>query len=142
MAMSRAQGVGVDESVLAKVLLFERCGDTKAYAAMIKSVTENSQGKPVFLADWEQKVISGDPLDLKAPWDDAFIREWLQLTPQLGDRDLRGVQPPDRRGDHGRQRQVGGGPEPRGPAIARTMPAAVSTQVTGHRDGRRRGGWP
>ena len=38
MAMSRAQGVGVDESVLAKVLLFERCGNPKAYAALIKSV--------------------------------------------------------------------------------------------------------
>ncbi|MBH2019190.1 MAG: hypothetical protein I8H91_06440, partial [Burkholderiales bacterium] len=29
MAMSRAQGVGVDEAELAKVLLFERCGDPK-----------------------------------------------------------------------------------------------------------------
>lgn len=91
MAMSRAQGVGVDESVLAKVLLFERCGDPKAYAALIKSVTENSQGKPVFLADWEQKCIAGESLDLKAPWDESFIREWLQLPPKLGDRDLRGV---------------------------------------------------
>ncbi|MBW4054515.1 MAG: ATPase [Proteobacteria bacterium] len=91
MSMSRAQGVGVDESVLAKVLLFERCGDPKAYAALIKSVTENDQGKPVFLSDWERKVVSGEPLDLKAPWDESFIKEWLQLPPQLGDRDLRGV---------------------------------------------------
>lgn len=91
MAMSRAQGVGVDESVLAKVLLFERCGDPKAYADLIKSVTENDQGKPAFLADWELKVVSGEPLDLKAPWDESFIKEWLQLPPQLGDRDLRGV---------------------------------------------------
>lgn len=91
MSMSRSQGVGVDESVLAKVLLFERCGDPKAYAALIKSVTENNQGKPVFLAEWEQKLIAGEPLDLKAPWDESFIREWLQLPPQLGDRDLRGV---------------------------------------------------
>lgn len=91
MAMSRAQGVGVDESVLAKVLLFERCGDPKAYAALIKSVTENSQGKPAFLVDWEQKCIAGESLSLKPPWDDTFIMEWLQLPPQLGDRDLRGV---------------------------------------------------
>lgn len=91
MAMSRAQGVGVDESVLAKVLLFERCGDPKAYAALIKSVTESDQGKPVFLTAWEQKAVNGDPLELKAPWDDPFITEWLRLPPQLGDRDLRGV---------------------------------------------------
>lgn len=91
MAMSRAQGVGVDESVLAKVLLFERCGDPKAYAALIKSVTESDQGKPVFLTAWEQKAVNGDPLELKTPWDDPFITEWLRLPPQLGDRDLRGV---------------------------------------------------
>lgn len=91
MAMSLAQGVGVDESVLAKVLLFERCGDPKAYAALIKSVTESDQGNPNFLTNWEQKAISGEPLELKTPWDDPFITEWLRLPPQLGDRDLRGV---------------------------------------------------
>ena len=91
MAMSHSQGVGVDESVLAKMLLFERCGDSKAYAALIKSVTESDQGTPGFLTDWEQRAIAGDELNLKAPWDDPFIIEWLRLTPQLGMRDLRGV---------------------------------------------------
>lgn len=91
MAMSRAQGVGVDESVLVKVLLFERCGDPKAYAALIKSVTESTEGKPAFLADWEQKATAGEALALKAPWDEPFITEWLRLPPQLSDRDLRGV---------------------------------------------------
>ena len=91
MAMSRVQGVGVDESVLVKVLLFERCCDAKAYAALIKSVTESDQGKPRFLMDWEQKAIAGEDLNLKAPWDDPFIIEWLRLPPRLGDCDLRGV---------------------------------------------------
>lgn len=91
MAMSSAQGVGVDESVLAKVLLFERCADPKAYAALTKSVTESKQGKPVFLADWEQKAIAGETLELQSPWDGAFIIDWLRLPPLLGDRDLRGV---------------------------------------------------
>lgn len=91
MAMSRTQGVGVDESVLAKVLLFERCGNPKAYAALIKAVTESDQGKPVFLSDWEQKAIAGEAMELKAPWDESFITEWLRLPPQLSDRDLRGV---------------------------------------------------
>lgn len=64
MAMSSAQGVGVDESVLAKVLLFERYGDPKAYAALIKSVTESDQGKPVFLEDWEQRAIAGGDFEI------------------------------------------------------------------------------
>jgi predicted KAP-like P-loop ATPase len=76
---------------LAKVLLFERCGDPKAYAALIKSVMDSDQGKPVFLADWERGAIHGESLALKAPWDEPFITDWLRLPPQLGDRDLRGV---------------------------------------------------
>ena len=87
--MSRAQGVGVDESELAKVLLFERCGDPKAYAELIKSVTEGDDGMPSFLVPWEQRAVAGEALDLKAPWDDAFIAEWLRLPPQLGASDLR-----------------------------------------------------
>ncbi len=61
MAMSRAQGVGVDESELAKVLLFERCGNPRAYAELVKSVTESDDGRPSFLASWEQKALAGDP---------------------------------------------------------------------------------
>lgn len=91
MAMSRAQGVGVDESVLAKVLLFERCGDPKAYALLVKSVTDSDDGKPNFLVEWEKKAIAGEALEQKAPWDDPFITEWLRLPPQLGERDLRGA---------------------------------------------------
>lgn len=91
MAMSRAQGVGVDESELAKVLLFERCGNPKAYAELVKSVTESDDGRPSFLASWEQKALTGNSLDLKAPWDDGFIAEWLRLPPQLGTSDLRGA---------------------------------------------------
>lgn len=91
MSMSHAQGVGVDESELVKVLLFERCGDPKAYAALIKAVTESVDGKPTFLVDWEQKAIAGEILEQKTPWDDPFIAEWLRLSPQLGNRDLRGA---------------------------------------------------
>lgn len=93
MAMSYAQGVGVDESVLVKVLLFERCGDPKAYAALTKAVTENNDGKPTFLTAWEEKAIAGESLqaELKAPWDAPFILDWLRLAPSLGDCDLRGV---------------------------------------------------
>lgn len=91
MSMSRAQGVGVDESVLAKVLLFERCGDPKAYLELIKSVTESDDGKPAFLHDWEQQAIAGEAAQRRAPWDDPFITEWLRLPPLLGGTDLRGA---------------------------------------------------
>lgn len=91
MAISNAHGVGVDETVLAKMLLFERVGNTKAYAALTKVVTESSDGKPAFLADWEKRANAGEDLKLEAPWEDPFVREWLALPPSIGDRDLRGV---------------------------------------------------
>jgi predicted KAP-like P-loop ATPase len=91
MSMSRAQGVGVDESALAKVLLFERCGDPKAYLELIKSVTESDDGMPAFLVDWEAKAIAGEAAQRKPPWDDSFITEWLRLPPFLGGIDLRGA---------------------------------------------------
>jgi len=91
MAISTAHGVGVDEAVLAKMLLFERVGDPKAYAQLTKAVTESSDGKPAFLAEWEQKANAGQELTLTAPWDDPFVTEWLRLPPAIAYRDLRGV---------------------------------------------------
>jgi predicted KAP-like P-loop ATPase len=91
MSMSGAQGVGVDESELAKVLLFERCGDPKAYVELIKAVTESTDGRPAFLVEWEQQAVAGNSIQRRAPWDDSFITEWLRLPPQLSGRDLRGA---------------------------------------------------
>lgn len=91
MAISKAHGVGIDEAVLAKMLLFERLGNPKAYAELTKAVVENDGGRPLFLADWEDKAIAGKKQELSAPWDDPFVQEWLTLSPRLAAQDLRGV---------------------------------------------------
>lgn len=94
MTISRAHGIGIDEAALVKMLLFERCGDAKAYAELSSAVMSDTNGKPTFLHDWEENIHSGKELQLKAPWDnpnDPFIVEWLALPPRLADIDLRGV---------------------------------------------------
>ena len=91
MAISRAHDVGVDEAVLAKMLLFERCGNPRAYDALTSAVNNNTDGKPILLTEWEHKAIAGEELKLEQPWDDPFIHEWLAITPPIGDTDLRGV---------------------------------------------------
>ncbi|MGB8988750.1 MAG: P-loop NTPase fold protein [Candidatus Sulfotelmatobacter sp.] len=91
MAISKAHGVGVDEAALAKMLLFERLGDPKAYAALTKAVAEDADGRPTLLAAWEEKANAGEKLELPAPWDDSFVQEWLTLSPRLADHDLRGL---------------------------------------------------
>jgi predicted KAP-like P-loop ATPase len=91
MTISKAQGVGVDEAVLAKLLLFERIGDTAAYAELVKNVSTSGEGKPAFLKEWEESTVAGRELDLKAPWAGDFVKEWLALSPPLHDIDLRGA---------------------------------------------------
>ncbi|MCP4617036.1 MAG: ATPase [Bradyrhizobium sp.] len=91
MTISKAQGVGVDEAVLAKLLLFERIGDTAAYAQLVKHVSADPEGKPMFLKEWEEDAIAGRDLDLKGLWTGDFVKEWLALSPPLHDTDLRGA---------------------------------------------------
>ena len=91
MAMSDAQGVGVDEAVLAKLLLFERLGSPQAFTELITKVSASETGKPTFLAEWEEKITAGQDVDAPAPFDDTFFMEWLTLPPALGDTDLRGA---------------------------------------------------
>lgn len=91
MTISRTQGVGVDEAVLVKMLLFERCGNTKAYESLTKAVNESPEGKPTFLAEWEEQALGNQEPALDEEWDEPFIREWLTIPPRLADIDLRGV---------------------------------------------------
>jgi predicted KAP-like P-loop ATPase len=73
------------------MLLFERLGNPKAYEALIKAVTQSAEGKPAFLAEWEEKANAGKDVELPSPWDGEFVKEWLALPPTLAERDLRGV---------------------------------------------------
>lgn len=91
MAISNAQGVGVDEAVLAKLLLFERLGNPQAYTETIAKIGASESGKPTFLAEWEEKAIAGRELSLPEPFNDPFFREWLALPPALAQTDLRGA---------------------------------------------------
>lgn len=91
MTISNAQGVGVDEAVLAKLMLFERLGDSRAFAQLVSSVSTSDTGKPAFLVEWEKATVAGAELALEDPWKAPFVEEWLRLPPALGDIDLRGA---------------------------------------------------
>jgi predicted KAP-like P-loop ATPase len=91
MAMSAAHGVGVDEAVLAKLLLFERLATPALYAELSAAVNADEAGKPSLLHEWESNSLSGEPIDLLKSWDNDFAREWLSLPPMLAQTDLRGA---------------------------------------------------
>ncbi|MFF1831166.1 P-loop NTPase fold protein [Paenarthrobacter sp. NPDC058040] len=91
MSISKAQGVGVDEAVLTKLLLFERLATPAAYAALSKAVNTDTDGKPRILGPWEDAASKNEEFSLETPWDDDFVREWIALPPMLADHDLRGA---------------------------------------------------
>jgi predicted KAP-like P-loop ATPase len=90
MSIARAYGITVDESALAKMLLFERCGGDTAFAELVAAINNDDDGKPHFLKLLETKAIAGEKLDgLPAGWDPVFTADWLALPPALADEDLR-----------------------------------------------------
>jgi len=92
MSMARIQEVNVDEEVLVKLLLFERCGDKDAYAEVLRAVNEAEDGHPLMLSEKERRVRGDSNLPpLEKPWNDSFHSNWLALDPPLADRDLRGA---------------------------------------------------
>ncbi|MFF5079134.1 P-loop NTPase fold protein [Actinoplanes sp. NPDC000266] len=91
MAISAAQGVGVDEAILAKLLLFERLAPKTAYVALASAVNVDPDGKPRFLAEWEDAAAAGESYQPTGVWDVEFVREWIALPPALADHDLRGA---------------------------------------------------
>lgn len=91
LAMARAQGISLDEGALVKILLFERCGNPKAYLELVSSVMNADNGQPKILDDWESKAIAGQDLVLPENWNDSFVKDWLKLDPPLAGMDLRGV---------------------------------------------------
>jgi predicted KAP-like P-loop ATPase len=89
---AQAQQVAVDEAALTKMLLFERCGNELAYANLLRAVNEDVEGKPGFLKTWELSSAKGEEIkDFPIEWSSEFAKEWLALSPQLHDLDLRSV---------------------------------------------------
>lgn len=90
-SIARANGITIDEKALTKLLLFERCGSEAAYSDLLSKVYLEGDGTPKFLAEWEDKATKGQEFTLPEPWDDEFTRQWLALSPALGNMDLRGI---------------------------------------------------
>jgi predicted KAP-like P-loop ATPase len=83
----------VDEQMVAKFALFERCVGAPAIAKMYALINEAPSGKPALIADLEK--LRDDPAKFEAAcpdeWktDAPFHIEWFGLNPSLADIDLR-----------------------------------------------------
>ncbi|MGL4318243.1 MAG: KAP family P-loop NTPase fold protein [Pseudomonas sp.] len=85
----------VDEALIAKVALFERCMDEKAVAHLYSMINGAAGGKPEVLAELEGYL--EDPSKFADACPDAWtskvelVRDWIRLDPQLSTVDLRPV---------------------------------------------------
>lgn len=90
--IARRRSMPLDEAIITKLVIFERCVGVKATADFYRLV-DAEQGMPALLRQLEE---TGGQIPDNAPktWTDnpttkSFISEWAQLEPRLGGLDLR-----------------------------------------------------
>lgn len=89
-AVAKAQGLSIAFDQLVKLQLFERCALHAAFEYLVKQVAEREDGKAAFIAKIEEGLAKGDTPEMPdASWNETFILDWLNLSPRLGDVDLR-----------------------------------------------------
>jgi predicted KAP-like P-loop ATPase len=91
-SIARKRQMPLDEAVIAKLALFERCTDSAATEALHDAINAATAGKPDILMKLEGAT-SDDELKSPSPesWQKhlAFLKDWVQLEPKLAGTDLR-----------------------------------------------------
>jgi len=88
------RGIPLQEEVLAKIVLFERCTDETAYSHLIRLINEAPDGRPELLGKLESMGLStAEEFAKECPeeWSkhSEFVRQWCVLEPGLAGRELR-----------------------------------------------------
>ena len=91
--VAKLREMPVDEALIAKLALFERCTDSVAVGHLYAEINAAAGGKPDVLSRLERLL--DDPEEFKAAcpeqWGSKaeFVRDWLSLEPLLSGLDLR-----------------------------------------------------
>lgn len=88
-AIGSAQGIDLEESVLTKMLLLERCGSAQAFDAIAQSSAASDQGYPSVLDEIEKKLAAGEAPELPEEFSSEFFMKWVSSAPPLAEVDLR-----------------------------------------------------
>lgn len=94
--VATARQMQLDEGVLAKLIVFERCVDDRAFRKLVSLVVSAEKGAPKILADLEnerdfEKFKDKLPDGWQGDEKSSFIYEWFGTDPRLSDVDLRGA---------------------------------------------------
>lgn len=90
-SVARRRGMALDESIIAKLALFERCTDENAIRALNALISAAPLGKAAMFVELEAMGDAVTPDKLPKDWQKYpdFVLDWLKLHPPLGDIDLR-----------------------------------------------------
>lgn len=91
-SIARKRAMPIDEAVIAKLALFERCTSSNAVDALHDAINAGS-GKPELLTTIEAMDVSDADFEQTLPQAMrqhlTFVRDWVGLEPKLGGYDLR-----------------------------------------------------
>lgn len=84
------RGMHLDESLITKLVIFERCSGKDA-AAELYQLIDKAMGKPEIFAQLEAEEPNLDKIKLPKYWqeNEDFILDWAKLPPSLDGLDLR-----------------------------------------------------
>jgi predicted KAP-like P-loop ATPase len=92
-SIARKRRMPLDEAIIAKLALFERCTDTAATEAFHNAINAATDGKPTFFPSIEARDAEAASIREHSPeaWHNHmdFIRDWAGLEPKLAGVDLR-----------------------------------------------------
>ncbi len=91
VSVARRRGMALDESIIAKLALFERCTDESAIRALNALISVAPSGKAPKFVELEALGDAVTPDKLPKDWQKYpdFVSDWLRLHPPLGGIDLR-----------------------------------------------------
>lgn len=90
MSVARKRSMPLDEAVIAKLALFERCTDSVSTEALHNAINASQDGKPDIIRTLEGPQGQSDAAPPEA-WAKHlnFLRDWASLDPKLSGIDLR-----------------------------------------------------
>ncbi len=91
--IARRRGIPLDENIIAKLVIFERCAGPEATEDLYRLI-DSEQGKPKIFKELEDPestdALKNAPESWKSnPTVKLFVLEWAKLEPSLKDLDLR-----------------------------------------------------
>jgi predicted KAP-like P-loop ATPase len=91
--IARRRAMSLDEAIITKLVIFERCVGAEATADFYRLV-DAEQGKPAILKQLEDNAEENFPEGAPKSWTGnpttkAFIQEWAKLDPKLNNVDLK-----------------------------------------------------